>query len=325
MFRLAIRVVPVTAVFCAMSLVVLSGCKTTGESTEATQSELHNGPGGERILPQMYNLQSRMKWLSKVSYKSIDDVPALPSEGCEMLNFLVEIPVTKGDVGHSGIAIGRDYYDFGPKAGYRKVEIDLDWTQIQTPMAYAEGYPWWDTVDRSYGEGKLWGPEFQTSDDISLLSVINNLPKLAHNQTVMLIPMEVPIDHANRIRSWWKKIYADFPEYKIPGLHCTSTVIRSFEETENESEGRWDRINGGDVWTPDTISPTMWATKLLDDQALSWNAALNYRHRCGPNKGKVLRAAVIRVGDDIKPEGGDSLLLDPVKMQEKLSGLSSGN
>ncbi len=319
------RLVPLTVLFGAMYLTTLTGCRATGTPPESAQSELNNGPGGTRILPQMYNFQSRMKWLSKVAYKNINDVPTLPSAGCEMLNFIVEIPVSKGDVGHSGLAIGRDYYDFGPKAGYRKVEIDLDWTQIQTPMAYAEGYPWWDTVDRSYGQEKLWGPEFQSSDDISLLSIMDNMPKLAHNQTVMLIPMEVPVDHAQRIRAWWKKVYAKFPEYKIPGLHCTSTVIRSFEETENESEGRWDRVNGGDVWTPDTISPTMWATKLLDDQALSWNAALNYRHRCGPNKGKVLRAAVIRVGDDIKPEGGDSLLLDAAELREKLSGLSSGN
>ena len=306
---------------CVVGLAVVSlfssGCKTTPSQPTAA-SELNNGPDGPRVVPQFYSVQSRIKWLNKVAYKNIDDVPTRASEGCELLNFIAEIPTAKGDVGHSAIAVGNDFYDFGPKNGYRKVEIDLDWTKIQTPMAYAEGSPWWDTIDRSYGTEKLWSDKYTNSHDIKLTSIVENVDNLASDQTVMLIPMEVPKDHAQRIRLWWDKLYSNFPEYKIPGLHCTSTVIRSFEETETSSEGRWARIRGGDVWSPDTVSPSMWTTKLLDDQMLSWKAPLNYRHRCGPLKGQVLRGAVIHVGDDIKPQGGDSLLLDRQELHKRL-------
>ncbi|MBF0441277.1 MAG: hypothetical protein HQK54_05180 [Oligoflexales bacterium] len=284
------------------ALMFLPGC---GENGAKEQSGQHHS---------VKTALSRVEWLSHISYRSKEEVPLKASEGCEILNFIVAMPAFPPSPGHSAISIGRRFRDFGARIS--DWEEEIIWNVLynkSNAIVDFEGSPWWGEYSRVRHGRRIWDPDkFRSYDDIDLPSVINNLESLAEADgdfTFLLIPMEVDASHAKRVSAFWDYIYAERPRYQVPGLHCTSSVIRSFHETEIEPGSESERKPGSKVWFPEIMLPQVFAEKLLDHHWLSWNYPLGYRHRCGDRKGEPLKAAVLRVDKEVRKHGGDRFLI----------------
>src|SRR5690606_20251771 len=85
------------------------------------------------------------------------------SSDCEKITLLVKLghscdDSVQGKVGHTGIAIGNDYYDYGPDGN------------VIGPFDKVPGKPWWDDPNHP-----VWGGGKASSSDIGLSDIISNL------------------------------------------------------------------------------------------------------------------------------------------------------
>ena len=197
----------------------------------------------------------RKNWLKKITSTGFPansfNCPIRPHDPCAMVNILIEMshPGQVGQVGHTGIAIsdvkpGQStrlsarndlYYDFGPGEKLReknqtddpsRLERIGEWIDERNPGLFVEceGRPWWDHPNHFPGK---------TSAEIGFKDILENLDDVAGDHTVFRIPLCVSKLHARAIIDHWEQeIYREnMPNYKVPGLHCTSSVARSFEHT----------------------------------------------------------------------------------------------
>lgn len=267
-----------------MSAGLTAACKTAqnrgGAEFFAARDQAEN--------PNASNIAWRADWIEKNSYRRVAELPsAEPNSACETLQIMIELPAIGGtlEVGHTGVAIGEEYYDYGPVEEIEKSTVRLR----------AKGGPYWDHPEK-------W-PGARSTDEISFKMITETISSLATDHTVVVIPMIVEARHASRIREWWKNTYETAPEYGIPGLHCTSSVIRSIEGTDpkrNAMKNPVDMqlISGASAVT----SPLKYAQILLGNAAMN-TGRYNLTHSCGPLKGQPLKAAVINVGPDLGTHG----------------------
>jgi hypothetical protein len=109
----------------------------------------------------------------------------------------------KGLSGHSGVAIGEEYYDYGPTPG-----------KGANPLG-SPGRPWWDrfaspTGDASFSQVKEWAA--------------------AQGYKLKLVSLEVSRAQAETIRTYWQDLYANPGTYRFYGRQCTTTVAASLRQ-----------------------------------------------------------------------------------------------
>jgi hypothetical protein len=117
-------------------------------------------------------------------------------------------------IGHTGIAIGEDYYDYGPDG-------DVD------PYVAVPGIPWWDDPVTTI-----------------LTDILDDMDTLATDDGVALDVLKIEIcakvPHCGKLREWWEDKYSNLGNFCIPGTHCTSAVIWSIEDsTGHAKQEKW--------------------------------------------------------------------------------------
>lgn len=274
------------------AIVLSNGCKTAnhrdGAEFFAARDRVDN--------PDAMSQEWRAQWIEANTYRSTSELPeAKPDDSCEMMHILIELPAigTGLEVGHTGVAIADEYFDYGPAKAIEKSATRLS----------AEGGPYWDNPES-------W-PGARSTDEVNFLMVRATISSLAYEHTVLLVPVSISKEHAATIRKWWKNTYDTKPTYNIPGMHCTSSVIRSIEESDplrasgkNPLDQRL--ITGASAVT----SPLKYAQILLGNVAIN-TGRFTTTHSCGALRGKPLKAAVINVGTDLGQNAERLLMKNP--------------
>lgn len=170
-----------------------------------------------------------------------DDFLYVADEGV-LLTVLIELPhSTEVDIvgrmglgGHTAIAIGEEFYDYGPNTVEYKDRNKNNPNSNNpdnnpkgnNPITGAPGAPWWDqqVLDASSTITQL------TDVDLSdIISYIQN----GIQQKVYKVEFTVSSRQAELIEKWWKDRYNNFGKYAcIPwsGDQCTTTVRISLEK-----------------------------------------------------------------------------------------------
>lgn len=162
--------------------------------------------------------RAMMRRLSKVISKSSGKTPDCSGErGCTLITVIVEVGDPCGNaidrqIGHTGIAIGNDYRDFGPRHGNNG----------------DPGHQWWDDPKNEYWNGK---PPGNRPEDINLDDIIDNIHRLSP-QAAVAVEFCACEETTRQIRRYWDWLYkaiADGKPHKwtIGGAQCTSTVCSS--------------------------------------------------------------------------------------------------
>ena len=266
------------------------GCKTT--SNRNTGGEFFNARD-QAENPNASSIQWRYKWILDNSFRTTSELPVLmENEACEIMNVMIELPAISQEfeVGHTGVALGNDYFDYGPVKSIEKSRAILR----------AEGGPYWDNP-------ASW-PGAQSTEDVNWQMIQDTISSLADQHTVLVIPILIQKTHAEAMRQWWKKTYSTAPEYNIPGMHCTSSVIRSIEESDRNRAIEKNVLDHRLMLSSSSVtSPLKYAQTLLGNTAIN-TGRINTKHSCGHLYGKPVRAAVINVGPDLGAEGSKLLI-----------------
>ena len=184
--------------------------------------------------------------------------------------------VSNQKIGHTAIAIGSDFFDYGPKG---------DWP--------GPASPWWADPSRPTWQGRKRRPE-----DIALPDILAHLADLthldkSHEGFYDVVKVEWCVCksegkglHSDDVRNYWRALYklmnsgADpktLPQYKIPGWQCTSRVICSINYPTAKDPGSTGRM-----------SPEDYLSQIAQHQS----------HTCGRNKAKPVRFERIQTEKD---------------------------
>lgn len=166
----------------------------------------------------------------------------------------------KTAVGHSGIIINDDYYDFGPGGG----------------MLGSLGKPWWDEapVQKREADGSI--SDINPNKDLKRthINIILNSPEYRKNMNikaeVVLIDIYITKRENKRIELYWKSVYENINVYSIlpfVGSQCTTAVRQSIEN------------NTDVIWITDFSQQP----DALIDLLIS-----NGKHTCGKHKDEKL-------------------------------------
>lgn len=154
-----------------------------------------------------------------------------------------EVGGEKTNVGHSGIIINDDYYDYGPQGG---------------EMFYTDGEPWWDSAPVLKDEPDGSVSDINPNKDLnrSHMDAILNSNKcrkrMGITSKVVLIDIYITKSENDKIEKWWKDKYDSLGKYSIVpvfGSQCTTTVRQSIEESTNVL--KW--VNTGFTQSPDGL------------------------------------------------------------------------
>ena len=163
-------------------------------------------------------------------------------------------------------------------------------------------------------------------NQIGLIDVLREAQPLSDHNTTVMIPISVSKKQASDMRAWWDQCYANAKEwagpgtelktlkgengrsqqimlqdapdsidcarYRIPGWHCTSTSMYSFDRTR-DGQSLNQRIAQSVPALTGPMAPFLWLSKLLDDKTISINRMHDFKHQCGRNKGGNLKGAII--------------------------------
>lgn len=165
--------------------------------------------------------------------------------------------VPGGVVGHSGIAVGEAYWDFGPK----RVE------RLQPLQSFrSTAGPWWDDPDQRW------------AGDRTLTQVLDDLPNHVHpvGSLVAVVRVRVTEEQAQAIAGFWHDVYARMQngedDYKLSGRQCANMVGWSLEVGLRDADPDANRLPRN----LRMMSPTRLYETLRD----------SLTHTAGPNAGK---------------------------------------
>jgi len=220
----------------------------------------------------------RMEWYSDIQFASDRALAGDCGGECEKFTILVKLPSihkSGGEKGHTSIAAGPYFYDFGPgiSSGGR----------LQPSAKGLKSYPstaWWGNPE-NFPTKKI--------EEITLNDVLSRLPLLADESAVVKFEICVSPIEIGRCQSFWNRTREVWPEFSVPGCHCTSAVISSM------------RMNGRDAYKthpnfPKIIVP-MWEGTETSPERFAKELG-NEKHLCGPNKGKRVVGQVIKSADE---------------------------
>jgi hypothetical protein len=172
----------------------------------------------------------------------------------------------KGLAGHSAMAIGERYFDYGPNntpGKYSEKDYDVDFNndgdkddivQIDTPSFHnSPGMPWWGTFIASKNKIK---PEDVTLDMVTKYIKLHWLGKYdpvsgdypdATNiyGTVNQIEFYVKESEANKMIVWWEERYKHLKVYSVwpwTGEQCTTTVKTAIQQAFPVELGRFKNL-----------------------------------------------------------------------------------
>ena len=219
---------------------------------------------------QRITMSKREVWLREISSTNGRFDVGECDAGCKKMTVLSKLPheIHRTDVGHTGIAIGENYYDYGPG------ESPWGPTGGGKKKKKAWGTGWWDNPEHHEG--------IDDFDSVKLHHVLVRLRfgDLAPGHTILAFEVCVPEGWADAVEEAWKKIYASRAHFEIPGPHCTSLVNTTTRVSRTES-GEWKAFEGQIVGQ--AVSPLSYAKEMAE-----------VKHMCGSNAGKKIRAQIIR-------------------------------
>ena len=172
------------------------------------------------------------------------------------ITVIVELPHTKetgwgakGLAGHTAMAIGDRFFDYGPDYDRRKIktfnekeyqadlnqdgdmEDELTMDDIEESFYFAPGRPWWGEMIANQKNKK--------AEDIKLTEVLSFVQlhwKRANTYvygTVYTIEFYVPQSKADKMIDWWENRYKHLKIYSVKpwtGEQCTTTVKEALKE-----------------------------------------------------------------------------------------------
>jgi RHS repeat-associated protein len=221
--------------------------------------------------------------LNKYSYVQNNPVKYIDPTGEERLTVIIELPSPnstsklgrKGMTGHTGIAVGNEYYDYGPKDGKG------------TSLIGYKGQPWWDTM-----------PKFSEFGDADLDDILNNNEKI-HNPAYS-VTAEITSEQAEIITNYWEDRYAELGTYRFYDDQCTTTVRDSLREAGLID----DQIGVEDLFSffRSPVGYYLFDRKYdgATPQGLLKNLTSELRSTYGPDEGKL--AQVERINPDNNEE-----------------------
>jgi hypothetical protein len=135
--------------------------------------------------------------------------------------------VPGGIVGHAGLAVENEYWDFGPKRTERLQPIK---------SIRSQAGPWWDDPDQ------------QWTADRSLDEVLADMPDKVHPQgsLVAIIRVQVTDEQAQAITDFWHDTYARMANgedtYRLSARQCASMVGWSLRVGLQDDTAPSDRL-----------------------------------------------------------------------------------
>ena len=200
-------------------------------------------------------IRARNEKLARIRADKGRKTPGLRDKDCETISIVIELPDPRsGNVGHSGIGIGNEFYDFGPLNEYPiPSTLSEYWEAPEVP-----GSQFWDTS----GEIKM-------SDIPKIARDIKN-EEYNNGQLVIFVVFRISVckSHAQKIKNYWEHLYQKIEDgtavYCINKLHCTSSVLNSYSDSFS-------------LMSP-LVSPSTLLDMLADNEM--------FFHTCGENKGK---------------------------------------
>ena len=200
--------------------------------------------------------------------KILDDKARKPvgkkDPNCVTLSIILELTGKINDInniGHAGIGIGNDFYDYGPAENFEEPNLN-HLLGLEKPTSVL-GTRWWD--------------EANLNMDKSLINHINEIQRDYPDYAFVVFKISICKEKADKIKEYWEKLYnaidTNEARYSIPGLHCTSAVLRPIL-------GKSPII--------DRTFPGMLFAMLADSNDS------RFYHSCGENKGKPVKMYVIK-------------------------------
>ena len=180
-------------------------------------------------------------------------------KNCSIISFIIELPdpCEPKHVGHTGMGINDEYYDYGPDPN---ADIKLGKT--------------------------VPGTQYFDNPDIGMPELLTLIENSDPNSRVNFIKASICVcqKKANKAKKYWENLYSKIKQgkakYRIPGLHCTSAAISAAE--------------GGDTLFGPCAQATS-PSKLLEmlKGVDVWGNPM-YSHTCGENKGKPIAFEILR-------------------------------
>jgi len=209
--------------------------------------------------------KERQLYILKIKSRGSKNPPSCnKTKDCKKITVLIELghsydSYVQRKVGHTGVAVEDEFYDYGPEGGANVFE--------EKPRTQ-----WWDDPEDF--------PGVDDPADVDLPGIENaiNNKKIADTYDVIKIQWCVCKNTADKIENYWKKLYKDMklpegnsdkPIYCMPGLHCTSAACPSIKGVKrNSSFGR-------------LLSPEHFLSQLVGDGLYSIE-----KNQCGLDKNK---------------------------------------
>jgi hypothetical protein len=184
---------------------------------------------------------------------------------CAKITIIVELEdscVTglMGKIGHVGIGIGAEYFDWGPVPNI---------TGVFGAIIPVEGSQWWDG-----GRGVPDSLQGKTPAQINLVNIVDAI-RAGEMGIHDIFTVEVCVckADADRAKRWWLNRYEKGGTFALIGDTCGSTVADSLAGAKC---GRFPKATFA-------MSPQDYLV------SLSWNAT----HGCGSNKGRTAKVEQI--------------------------------
>jgi len=180
------------------------------------------------------------------------------NEKCEVVSIVIEVPDPRAplSVGHSGIGVGKEFYDFGPSEPYFPSNSSDLYNFIINP-GEVPGGPFWANENLTMVNMPQFAKEVRESEKEDGYDVV-----------IVVFKISVCKSHAQRIKQYWENLYRKMENetvwYYLYGLHCTSAVLNSYDSSFESSSS--------------LTTPTILLGLLKDDP--------RFYHTCGENKGK---------------------------------------
>ena len=180
--------------------------------------------------------------------------------------------VPGGVVGHSGIAVDGQYWDFGPQ----RVDKHQRFKAINSQAG-----PWWDDPDQRW------------QADRTLAEVLDDLPGKVRptGSLIAVVRVDVTDAQAGSITAFWENTYTRMrggaDRYRLRGRQCANMVGWSLDEALHGGGSNNDLPRGLRLMTPTRLYET-----LRDD----------LRHTAGPHIGQPADVSLWQLGrDGIQP------------------------
>lgn len=177
--------------------------------------------------------------------------------------------VPGGIIGHTGIAVDQQYWDFGPK----RVE---QFQQLKAIRSTAG--PWWDDPDQRWQANR------------TLAEVADDMPDKLHpvGSLVAVFRVELTDEQADAIIAFWNDTYQRMADkhdrYHLAGRQCSNMVGWSLASALGD-------LPGGDRKLPDEL-------RMMTPSRLYEILRNQLRHTAGPRAGERADLTLWQLGPD---------------------------